>query len=139
VNVVEYFEQSLIHTAFLYVTWLTRLKFRSHSDSMKIAFSSRRYSFMNISKVSDALTGIYASITIAKTLMILNTVWEHNIATLVYNVQCISILRFTCNFRVVLLILGLRVLRNCCFVCVCVCVCVLVHLNARLDHNIPKI
>lgn len=71
-----------MHTDFRYITWLT---FRSHSDRLKIVFNSRRYSFMKISKVSDALTGRYANITIAKTLVILNTVREKNVATLVYN------------------------------------------------------
>jgi hypothetical protein len=70
VNIAEYFEQSLIHAAFRYVTWHTT----QIPLTLRIAFSSRRYSFTNISKISEVLTGTYANITIAKTLVNLNTV-----------------------------------------------------------------
>jgi len=68
VNIAEFFEQSLINTAFRYVTWLTQLKFPSHWDRYHVE-KIQDTQPCKFFKVSDALTRTYAIITTATTLV----------------------------------------------------------------------
>ena len=135
-NIAECFEQSMIHTAFRYVTWLTQLKFPSHwyrYHVEKCIQINKTFIHENF-KVSEPLTGTCDNITIAKTLVILNTVWEKNVATLVNNVQYKSISRQICNFCAVLPLLGLQIIET----ILVFFVCVFLYLIPRLEHNNTK-